>query len=420
MLNLGILLIGSSAFRRRWPFLMLIGLAFVVLAAEMIISPVSGADRLVILLFSVPLLAHAVTSLILLFKLKGRDTRFIDWWFPVLELFIGAGTIGTVFSEGRAFSMLLAAMFYLDGLIRLAPALMSRYPAWRLNVARSLVELAIATMLATNWPLSDDRATTSTVALLIGMSGWRLMRFGYLLRTHDLETALLLLPIFGKRGWYDHAPVLADHNSTYEVPPGPMTLYVWMPALISGTGLRVPIVHRYLMATDSDGNLSVGHVALETASGLYISHYRDLEASQMPDSLLAAVGPRPENQAPGLFRSSYAEEHSLWGEAHLKIQFHHFSHRRLHAFWVGYKQDSTYNIVNRNCSTLVAAALDASLEGALSCHYPGIRLARLLLTPDFWQVAFIRNRAESTTWTPGLVRDYAEPLARILNRYRSP
>jgi hypothetical protein len=88
------------------------------------------------------------------------------------------------------------------------------------------------------------------------------------------------------------------------------------------------------MAKDGEGNLSVGHAALELPTGLYISHNRDLEASQLSISLLSAVGPQPVSQAPGLFRSSYADEQNIWGQAHLQIQFHNFSLRRLHAFWV--------------------------------------------------------------------------------------
>ena len=419
MLKLGIMLIGFAALRQQWPTLMFAGLVSVALACWMIITPVSGIDRVIILLFSIPILAHSAASGILLIKLKGGEARAVDLWFSFLEMLIGIGIIGSVFSDSRAVSILLAAALYLDGVIRLVPAILSRYPAWHLNVVRSSVELLLATMLAANWPLSEDRATTTTLALLICMSGWGMLRFAYLLRTHEHEAALLLLPVFGKRGWYDHAPVLADYNSEPEVPAGPMTLYVWMPVLLSGSALSVPVVNRYLVAKDSNGTLSVGHVALELPSGLYVSHYRDLEASRLPNSLLEAVGPQPENQAPGLFRSSYVEEQNLWGQAHLRIHFHTFNLRRLHAFWVGYKQDSTYNLVNRNCSTLIAAALDSSLEGVLSCPRPWMRLLMLLFTPDFWQAAFIRNRAESTTWTPGLIRDYAEPLARILHRYRS-
>lgn len=419
MLKLGILLIGSASFGRQWHVLMLIGFLSIALACQMIISPVTGFDRLIILLFSIPLFAHAAVSAISLINLKVNTTRFSDWWMPILSILIATGIVVSAISDSRASSILLASALYADGVIRLIPAIISRYPASYLNVARSLIELALATMLALNWPLPDDRATTSVLAILIGISGWGLIRFAYFLRTHEHEAALLLLPVFGKRGWYDHAPVLADYSSDTETQVGPLTLYVWMPDLAPGTTLKMPIVSRYLIAKDDSGNISVGHVALELPSGTYVSHYRDLEVSQLPNSLLAAVGPQPENYVPGLFRSSYEEEQTQWGAAHFQVQFYNFSQRRLTAFWVGYKQDTTYNIVNRNCSTLVAAALDASLEGALSCHRPWRRLTSLLITPDFWQVAFIRNRAESTTWTPGLIRDYAEPLARILNRYRA-
>lgn len=416
MLRLAALLIGYPSIRRQWTVLMLLGFLQIALACQMVISPVSGADRLIILLFSIPLLARAVTAAISLVKTKGRAIRPTDLTFLFLITLLFVGIAGSAVIEGRAFSTLLAAVLLLDGTVRLVLAVASRYPAWHHNVATSTVELVLAVMLALNWPVSEDRATTTTVALLIGMAGWELMRFASLLRTHQHEAALLLMPMFGKRGWYDHAPVLADHTAEPETQVGPMTLYVWMPTFMSGTARSVPVVNRYIMAQDHNGNLSVGHVALELPSGPYISHYRDLEASPLPGRFLAIIGSKPENQYPGLFRPSYEEEQDLWGAAHRRILFYKFSPRRIRAFWTGYRQDSTYNVVNRNCSTLVAAALDASLEGALSSPRPSRPFFRLLATPDFWQAAFIRNRAESTTWTPGLIHDYAEPLARIINR----
>lgn len=175
---------------------MLIGLLLIALAGEMIVMPITGSDRLIILLFSIPLLAHAATSVILLVKRKGRDAQPLDWWFSFLELSIGIGIIGSVFSEGRAISILLVVALYLAGAIRLVMAILTRYTAWHLNVLRSVVDLALATMLAANWPLSEDRATTSVIALLIGMSGWCLLHFAYFLHTHQHETALLLMPAF--------------------------------------------------------------------------------------------------------------------------------------------------------------------------------------------------------------------------------
>ena len=41
-------------------------------------------------------------------------------------------------------------------------------------------------------------------------------------------------------------------------------------------------------------------------------------------------------------------------------------------------------------------------------------LLRLLANPDLWLAAVLRARAESMTWTPGLVLDYARAIRRVV------
>ena len=48
-----------------------------------------------------------------------------------------------------------------------------------------------------------------------------------------------------------------------------------------------------------------------------------------------------------------------------KIQFYRYNPAALRAFWLRYRQDATYNLTRRNCSTTVIGALDSALEGVL-------------------------------------------------------
>ncbi len=51
---------------------------------------------------------------------------------------------------------------------------------------------------------------------------------------------------------------------------------------------------------------------------------------------------------------------------------------------------------------------------------PWLRLLRLLVDPDLWLAALVRGRAESMTWTPGFILDYARVLGRIVDRREAP
>ena len=65
-------------------------------------------------------------------------------------------------------------------------------------------------------------------------------------------------------------------------------------------------------------------------------------------------------------------------------------------------------------------ALEAALEGTLGTRAAWGRFWRLLVNPDLWFAALLRARAESMTWTPGLVLDYARALRELVEPQRSP
>ena len=93
------------------------------------------------------------------------------------------------------------------------------------------------------------------------------------------------------------------------------------------------------------------------------------------------------------------------------MRIRNYDAAKLQAFWDVYRQDATYNLTHRNCSSSVSRALEAALDGVVGrLHGPqaGWRvLLRLLLTPELWVASQIRKRALTMAWTPGLTLDYA-------------
>jgi hypothetical protein len=60
------------------------------------------------------------------------------------------------------------------------------------------------------------------------------------------------------------------------------------------------------------------------------------------------------------------------------------------------------------------------LEGTLDDGTAWRRFFLLIGNPDLWIAALLRARAESMTWTPGLVLDYARSLQAVVQPQRSP
>ena len=99
------------------------------------------------------------------------------------------------------------------------------------------------------------------------------------------------------------------------------------------------------------------------------------------------------------------------------VRIRNYNPERLRAFWETYRQETTYNLTYRNCSSTVSNALEAALEGAVGSFHgrdTGWRAFwRVLMTPELWVAAQIRKRAATMAWTPGLTLDYARALSML-------
>jgi hypothetical protein len=122
-----------------------------------------------------------------------------------------------------------------------------------------------------------------------------------------------------------------------------------------------------------------------------------------------------DNDVPGLFQPDYPTESRAWCPSNRQIVFEKFNRQELARFWQAYRRHEVYNLTYRNCSSTVAYALEAALDGALSKHASAwFAFLRTLVMPELWIAAQIRRRALTMAWTPGLTLDYARALRAIV------
>ena len=134
-----------------------------------------------------------------------------------------------------------------------------------------------------------------------------------------------------------------------------------------------------------------------------------------------------ENNRPGRWGDSYGEEAAAGRPSTLKVRFHRYTARHLQSFWQQYRQDDTYNFTHRNCSSAVARALDAALEGRLpelaqktvaevEACFADMTLHKALMA--VWELVGVANKyiVENEPWS--LAKDPAqgEKLAAIMYR----
>lgn len=414
MLKLSFLLIGTRAFRERWYILCVVGALLMAGAFYLAFHAPAGLVVLTGRAIGVVFLLMGAGNLLQFFSQIRSVRGAVALARAICLIAAGAFAIHWPAHAEDVLAALFCVVFIADGLGRIGVGLLLRLPDLRWRVTYGSVQLAFALVFLAGWPLPLERSVALCVGLIFAFRGWLLMRLGLLFRKLDEDSTILHLPMFATRGWYARSP---DHAEAATATVAfPMIVHVWTPAGSADVPHRRLLLDRYIAAVNADGMISTGHSSLEMPPSLYISHYPAVEMDRSGGDFVGALRSTAENDVPGHFQPSYAEEAAGWCEADGRVEFHNYSPRQLEAFWARYQQDDTYNLTNRNCSVVVAQALDAALEGALATRRPWLQLLTLLTNPEIWVGALIRARANVGTWTPGLVLDYARTLARIVER----
>lgn len=421
MLRLVLLLLGVDYLRERWRGLRIIGWIWSIAGVAIFIDALDDALYFPISFFAYFLLAEGVATLAvawtgmagqrILRNIKG--TAFI-----AAALLILAGHHHGNF----ILSMIFGTLFLADGLLQSISASVVRYPRWRLAFAGGIVECAIAIFFYQPYPTHYVGTVPYCIGLGLAFGGWHMLLLAY--RVRRLPAAATVASVLESVAARMPQPDAAGTAAVFEWdgPPAAgekaLTVHVWTPVGSSKMpAQRLPVIDRYIAAVDSAGVISTGHAALETPEGIYISLYPGVEIDRSPDEFGRLLRATHENDVAGVFQPDYRTESRAWCESTVQVRIRNYSPERLRIFWEHYRRDNTYNLTYRNCSSSVARALEAALEGAV-CRVRGndrswAAFVRLFLTPELWVAGQIRKRAKTMAWTPGLTLDYARAMSML-------
>ena len=122
---------------------------------------------------------------------------------------------------------------------------------------------------------------------------------------------------------------------------------------------------------------------------MYISHHPLNDISHSVQDFRQLLHAGEQNNVDGRFLPDLPGEIAAWCPPDKKIQFYRYNPAALRAFWRRYRQDATYNLTRRNCSTTVIGALDSALEGVLGDKHLWRRFLLLVLDPTCgcWRAA---------------------------------
>ncbi|KVZ30604.1 hypothetical protein WL15_01165 [Burkholderia multivorans] len=420
MVRLVLLLLGIEYLRTRWRGLTVLGWLWVVAGVGIFVDALDGALHFPIEFFAWLFLIEGLATLAVAGSGVGgqRILRYVKG--------IAAVTAATLVFAGHhhghfLLSMIFGTLFLVDGLLQCTAAWMVRYRRWHVAFAWGAVEILLAVFFYQPYPTHYVGTVPYCLGLLLMFGGMHLLSLAARVRRLTRNPAFATSPAPSVAPDLDDTRAVPSFTQTeWDGPPADderaLTVHVWTPTGSSkAEPHRYPVIDRYIAAVDVNGVISTGHAALESPEGIYISLYPAVEIDRSPDEFTRLLRATRENDVPGLFQPDYATESKAWCPSTVRVRIRNYDPAKLAAFWSTYRQNTTYNLTHRNCSSSVSNALEAALDGAV-WRLKGARagwgaFVRLLLTPELWVAAQIRKRAVTMAWTPGLTLDYARALS---------
>jgi uncharacterized membrane protein HdeD (DUF308 family) len=409
MIRVMLLLLGREAIQRRWGVLMASGLFWASFGLFIFIDALDGKTLIPPHVFGYFIMPEAAVSLLAAAGSEGTARR--------LRIVKGIALLATAILiissyPGAYFTlaMVFGLGFLLDGTVRIVSAHVVRFPGWRGAMAGGIVEIILAIATLQPWPTWYAGTVGCNVGAVMILSGIAIIRIARRIRRLPPGASISALFTPGLL-----LPALLEPPVPMEARRGDLIIHVWTPTGTASTPLHQRAINRYIAAVDGSGVISTGHAALEMAPDIYISHYPAVEIDRSPGDFTRILRATADNDVAGRFQPSYAEESAGWCHSTVQVVLQDFNAERLRAFWASYRRDNTYNLTNRNCSSVVANALDAALEGAfLGKRWPVLSVLGAITNPELWAAGLMRERAESMAWTPGLVLDYARAMSAVI------
>lgn len=417
MAKLILLLLGVDFLRQRWRGLFAAGVLLALAGAAIFIDALDGALFFPLTFFGLLFVLEGLATLLVVKSGVGGQ-RLLRLSKGIFAVLVGALVLAGHHHGHFLLSMLFGALFLIDGLLQCMASSVVRYQRWKYVFAAGVAEILIAIFFFQPYPTHYVGTLPYGLGLFLCFAGLKLVSLARRARRLVVNPVVLE----GAAARAPHAASPAARAVLFDGPPSAsepaLTVHVWTPSGSAKADTRnYPVVDRYIAAMDVNGVVSTGHAALESPEGVYISLYPATEIDRSPDQFGATLRASPDNHVPGVFQPDYATEAAAWQPSTVQVRIRNYDPGQLQAFWQEYQRDSTYNLTYRNCSTSVARALEAALDGAAQ-RLHGERLGwrvllRLLLTPELWVAAQIRKRAMTMAWTPGLMLDYARAMSML-------
>lgn len=418
MIRLVLLLLGARPLRTYWWAFALLSVACVVVGAIFVTNHFNTAIIITVDLIGALLIVEGVVRLLALAAIG-----FPNATVPVLKALgffaLGLMAIDVPWDDNIVATIVLGGALLIDGLFRVAAAVVIRSVRWRHAAMVGIFELIVGGLVWSPWPIPNRQTVPFCIGVALFAVAGSLARLSLQLRRLKPGASITELPLFAGPNWHARGLVHpSQEQATSWSSDGRLVVHVWTPIGSAVNPRRRFLIDRYIAAIDQGGVISTGHAAMSLAPDVYVSLVPADEIDHSSEEFGRLLRAGPENDVPGRFRPSFEEECAGWRRPDREIVFNHYNSAAVRAFLAAYQTQPVYNLTSRNCSSTVALSLDAAVEGALGHERPWRQVFMLLTDPAMWLLALWRARAEAMTWTPGLILDYAQTLQHVLEGRR--
>ncbi|WP_067704727.1 MULTISPECIES: HdeD family acid-resistance protein [unclassified Erwinia] len=423
MVQIALLLFGADFVRTKSKYLWFIGLLWGTLGALVFFDGLDGQLYFPLKTFGFLLMVESIVTLSVASSGAGAQ-KAVLYFKGVTFLFCALVIIINQKYSNLLLSVMFGFSFFIIGLFVGVSAWVVRYPRWHLNIFYGLVQMFFAFFLF----IHNQAAVSFFLGFLMAGSGLSCLFTAVRARRirHASSVFQLIQPqdTLEHREWTleESAALAALAEKQTGLSGNTLIVHIWTPeGSAEHTPVSRPVINRYIAAVDEDGVISTGHAALEVPSLLYISLYPAEDIDRSPSEFFRVLKATHDNDVKGSFQPSYETEAADWCHSDRRVMFTNYNVASLSAFWQIYSRHEIYNLTYRNCSSSVAYALEAALEGVLSSRSKSwTHTLKIFFMPELWIASQVRKRALMMAWTPGLVMDYARALSAVVHPVALP
>lgn len=423
MIQIALLLFGADFVRTKSKYLWFIGFLWGVAGSLIFIDGLDGQLYFPLKTFGFFLILESLITLSV--ASSGVGTQKAVLYFKGGIFFFSAVIIiiNQTYSN-LLLSIILGFAYFIIGLFVGVSAWVVRFPRWQTAAFYGLVQIIFAFFLFIHY----QAIISFFLGFLMIDSGFSCLKMAR--RTSQMKRATsvfqlmqptdLLIYESAKKSKEKTEVFIAENTAPLLSPA--LIVHIWTPeGSANNRPVPRPVINRYIAAVDENGVISTGHAALEAPPDVYISLYPAEDLDRSPSEFFRLLKATRDNDVKGTFQPSYAVESANWCDSDRRIHFRDFNLEALSEFWQSYRREETYNLTYRNCSSSVAYALEAALDGVLSqCSKNWLTTFKVFFMPELWIAAQVRKRALMMAWTPGLVMDYARALSAIVHPVSQP